>query len=51
MFGKKITPESVRERLIEEQSTFGSGYFMELAKLLTDMHDYQQLARRLCKGK
>ena len=51
MFGRKISPESVRDRLIEERPVYGDAFFLELGKLLVDMHDHQILCRRICKGK
>ena len=50
MFGRKVTPESVRDRLVEEHKSQPTSFFLELGKLITDMHDFQQSSRRIARG-
>jgi len=35
---------------MEEQQSQPHTFYLELGKLLTDLHDYQQCVRRICKG-
>ena len=51
MFSRKVTPEAVRDRLVEEHSGNPHGFFLELGRLLTDFHDFQASARKIARGK
>ena len=51
MFSRRVTPEAVRDRLIEEHSAHPHGFFLELGRLLTDFHDFQASVRKIARGK
>ena len=51
MFSRKVTPESVRDRLVEEHSGHPHGFFLEMGRLLTDFHDFQASVRKIARGK
>ena len=50
MFSRKVTPDSVRERLIEEHSGNPQLFFTEMGRLLTDLHDFQASVRKIARG-
>ena len=51
MFNKKVTRDTVRERMIEEHKARPGTFFHELGSLVADFHDFQQATRKICRGK
>ena len=49
-YGKKITPESLRDRLHDEYKSQPTTFFAELGRLIHDMHDFGCGSRRIAKG-
>ena len=50
MYNKKVTKETVKERLAEEYRSRPGTFFDEIGALVADFHDYQQSCRKICRG-